>query len=117
MRGMEINYYRSRALLVLLVAAVLAAGLVALVRAEPAWAESRTFAPAQNFPVGPDPTTVTNADFNGDGKEDLAAQNSGKDANGVSANSVSVILGKGDGTFQDKQDFTFSGQAGLHGRV
>jgi hypothetical protein len=48
--------------------------------------------------VGSTPTTITNADFNGDGKVDLAAQNSG-------SNNVSVLLGNNDGTFQNKQDF------------
>jgi hypothetical protein len=47
--------------------------------------------------VGSSPTTVTNADFNAEGKADLAAQNSG-------SNSVSVRLGNGDGTFHAKPD-------------
>jgi len=41
---------------------------------------------------------VTSADFNGDGKADLAAQN----ANFIT---VSVLLGNGDGTFSTGQDF------------
>jgi hypothetical protein len=86
-------------ILALLAAAVLAAGLLAFVGAKPAWAADPSFAPAQHFPVGTSPTTVTNADFNGDGKQDLAAQNFGTD-------NVSVLLGNGDGTFQGKQDFT-----------
>jgi Ca2+-binding RTX toxin-like protein len=100
MRHTAVNIYRPGALLALFVAAVLAAGLLALVGAKPAGAAEPTFAPAPNnpFPVGSTPTTVTNADFDGDGKMDLAAQNSG-------SNSVSALLGNGDGSFKEKQDF------------
>jgi phospholipase C len=42
--------------------------------------------------VGPAPQGVVAADFNGDGVEDLAIANSG-------TNSLSILLGKGDGTF------------------
>jgi len=96
---MTINIYRPRVLLSLLVAGVLAAGLLALVGTTPAWAAQPNFAPAQNFPVGSSPTTVTNADFNGDGKVDLAAQN-------YTSDSVSVLLGNGNGTYQPKTDLT-----------
>ncbi len=47
-------------------------------------------------------------DFNGDGKPDLAAANSGSrdDSSGAFTNSsVSVLLGKGDGTFQAPVNF------------
>ena len=91
---------RTRALLMLFAAAFLAAGLLALVGTKSAWAEPFGFVAAPNSPfaVGDAPTTVTNADFNGDGKMDLAAQNAG-------SNTVSVLLGNGDGSFQAKQDF------------
>src|SRR5215213_3043210 len=97
---MAMKIHRTRTLLILLAAALVAAGLLTLVEAKPAWTASRNFEPAPNSPysVGSTPTTVTNADFNGDGKMDLAAQNSG-------SNSVSVRLGNGDGTFQGKQDY------------
>jgi len=90
---MTMNIPRPRLLLLLFAAAILAAGLLALVEAKPAWAVERSFPPAQHYPVGSTPTTVTNADFNGDGNVDLAAQNAGD-------NTVSVLLGNGDGTFQ-----------------
>ena len=45
------------------------------------------------YATGSVPTFVATADFNGDGKLDLAVSNSG-------SNSVSVLLGKGNGTFQ-----------------
>jgi Ca2+-binding RTX toxin-like protein len=44
----------------------------------------------EQFEVGGGPTAVTSADFNGDGKADLAVANLAN---------VSVLLGKGDGTF------------------
>ena len=56
-----------------------------------------TFQAAQNFRVGRDPDSVAVADFNRDGKPDLAV------ANGDSQ-SVSVLLGNGDGTFQAAQN-------------
>ena len=50
---------------------------------------------AVNYGVGAGtyPTSVAVGDFNGDGKADLAVTNG-------SANTVSILLGKGDGTFQ-----------------
>jgi hypothetical protein len=98
-RPVNMKIHRIRALLILFATAVVAAVLVALVNANPAWTADRSFVPAPNspMPVGSTPTTVTNADFNADGKMDLAAQNYG-------SNSVSVRLGSGDGTFQAKPD-------------
>jgi len=58
--------------------------------------EERTllsFSPAVNYPVGQAPQAVVTGDFNGDGRLDLAALN-------ASDNSVSVLLGNADGTFQ-----------------
>src|SRR5215213_2906059 len=97
---MNMKTQRTRGLLMLFAAAVLAAGLLALAGSKSAWAELSGFEAAPNSPfaVGDAPTTVTNADFNGDGKMDLAAQNAG-------SNTVSVLLGNGDGSFPAKQDF------------
>ena len=50
-----------------------------------------TFAPAVVYFAGTDPRTLTSADFNSDGKIDLAI--AGSD------NTVSIMLGKGNGTF------------------
>src|SRR5271165_3355206 len=58
-----------------------------------------TFFPAVSYPVGEFPGTIVAADFNGDGKVDLAAlDNEVGIANYV--NKVWVLRGKGDGTFQ-----------------
>jgi uncharacterized protein (TIGR03437 family) len=56
-----------------------------------------TFAPAVSYAVGLAPATIVAADFNGDGKLDLAAL----DADTIIVNKLWVLLGKGDGTFQN----------------
>ena len=67
----------------------------------PAW--SQQFLEAPEFAVGtPEgPESVAVGDFNGDGKVDLAITNS-LNPNG---NTVSVLLGNGDGTFQPRVDY------------
>ena len=54
-----------------------------------------TFAAAVNFAVGTEPWSVAVGDFNGDGKADLAVADAGSDG----GDSVSILLGNGDGTF------------------
>jgi hypothetical protein len=56
------------------------------------------FGPDQQFATGNFPNSVAIGDLNGDGTPDLATANGG-------SNSVSVLLGNGDGTFQARQDF------------
>lgn len=57
--------------------------------------------------VGPDPESAVVADFNRDGRQDLAVSN-------LAGNSISVTLGNGDGTFQPQQTFaTGAGPDGL----
>ena len=58
-----------------------------------------SFGAATNFMVGTTPTSIINADFNGDGKADLATGNSG-------SNNVSVLLGTGTGSFGTVTNFT-----------
>jgi len=52
------------------------------------------------YATGSEPYGVTAADFNGDGKLDLAVCNYGP-----TSDSVSVLLGNGDGTFQTAQNY------------
>ena len=54
---------------------------------------AQTFQSALNSHVGSTPQAVASGDFNGDGKMDLATADS-------SGNSVTILLGNGDGTFQ-----------------
>src|SRR5262245_61211934 len=56
------------------------------------------FLPAVTLPVGVDPRTVTVADFNNDGKADLAVVNLGQGSTPQA--SLSVLLGNGNGSFQ-----------------
>jgi uncharacterized repeat protein (TIGR01451 family) len=56
------------------------------------------FAAAKSYTVGTGPNTVATADFNGDGKADLAVANRG-------SGNVSVLLGNGDGTFQSAVNY------------
>jgi len=55
-----------------------------------------TFGPKADFDVGSQPNAVTTGDFNGDGMLDLAVANS---FDGAGGNSVSVLIGNGNGTF------------------
>ncbi len=55
------------------------------------------FQQVSTFPAGQNPTSVTLADFNGDGKLDVVAANQG-------SNNISVLLGNGDGTFKSAQN-------------
>ena len=60
----------------------------------------------QAFPVGASPLYLDTADYNRDGKPDIATANYG-------GNNVSVMLGNGDGTFQAAIDQQ-SGGSGPH---
>jgi FG-GAP-like repeat len=67
--------------------------LVVLIPLNSALAQTVSFKDVhRDFPVGKSPQSIRTADFNGDGIADLVT------ANSVS-NDVSVLLGKGDGTF------------------
>jgi hypothetical protein len=62
-----------------------------------------SFAPAVDYAVGDMPRSVIVGDFRGDGHLDLAVANIGSDT-------VSVLLGNGDGTFQDAVDYPVGSQ-------
>jgi len=68
------------------------------------------FAPAVNFTVGIQPSSVVSADFNGDGKADLAVSKEGTRSTG-SANNISVLLGNGAGGFAPAVNFAAGGSA------
>src|SRR5436190_9524000 len=61
-----------------------------------------TFASHFGIGVGINPWDVATADFNGDGKLDLALTN-------ISSSTVSVLLGNGDGTFKARVDYGTGG--------
>ena len=57
-----------------------------------------SFGLQQTFAVGTNPASVAVGDFNGDGHSDLVVANAG-------SNTVSVLLGNGNGTFKPQQTF------------
>ena len=57
-----------------------------------------SFAPLTNYGVGANPRSLICADFNNDGKADLAIANN-------SGNNISILLGSGTGTFSTAVDY------------
>jgi hypothetical protein len=60
-----------------------------------------SFSPAVSYPVTQNPVAVATGDFNGDGRLDLAVASPG--TFGYPTDTVSVLVGNGDGTFQPAQ--------------
>src|SRR6266568_5003454 len=74
----------------------------------PTWAQTPLFNPQTEYVAATKngPSYIAEGDFNGDGKLDLAVTNYGD-------NSVSVLLGNGDGTFQAARTFPVGIHPGL----
>src|SRR5205807_1525829 len=68
----------------------------------PAAAQTVSFVTRVDYAVGANPSSVAVGDFNGDGRPDLAVAN-------YSSNTVSVLLGNSDGTFQPALTFATAG--------
>src|SRR5215831_1224433 len=83
-------------------AAVLTVGLATLFLTSPASAQRYLFGRA-DFATGKNPVFVVTGDLNGDGRPDLVVPNR-DDA------TVSVLLGKSDGTFAAKVDYGTGGE-------
>ena len=64
-----------------------------------------SFEPQVTYATGDGPAEIALGDFNHDGYLDVAVVNSGENASGQLANSVSILLGNGDGTFQTHLDY------------
>lgn len=65
-----------------------------------------TFAAATSYPAGSNVQSMVISDINSDGNPDIVVTNA---ANGTTGNSVSVLLGNGNGTFQIALSPTLSG--------
>jgi hypothetical protein len=68
-----------------------------------------TFRVSQVYDAGPGPTAVAVGDFNGDGIPDLIVINGGVPDPGGLGQSVALLLGNGDGTFQKPQRYGAGG--------
>ncbi len=68
-----------------------------------------TFQAVKEIQVTSAPVTVVVADFNGDGKTDLAVPNNQGDTIPGASNAISILLGKGDGTFGSATDYKTPG--------
>jgi hypothetical protein len=85
---------RPQSVLCLSMVALLVATMVACSKADP-YNPPDPFYYFASYKVGKNPTTVTTADLNHDLFTDLVTTN-------ISSNTISILLGNGDGTFQDQ---------------
>jgi hypothetical protein len=85
---------RSRAVLLACIGVALILGVVPSSAAAPA----PSFALAKNYKTDRFPVSVAIGDLNADGRPDLATAN-------IRADTVSVLLNRGDGSFRPKRDY------------
>jgi hypothetical protein len=68
-----------------------------------------TFKPVVNYPAANSPFDVVAADVNGDGKLDIVVSNWGTPNAGTNDGAVTVLQGRGNGTFRPAQTFPSGG--------
>ena len=68
-----------------------------------------TFKPVVNYPAANSPFDVVAADMNGDGKLDIVVSNWGTPNAGTNDGAVTVLPGRGNGTFRPAQTFPSGG--------
>ena len=68
-----------------------------------------TFKPVVNYPAANSPFDVVAADVNGDGKLDIVVSNWGTPNAGTNDGAVTILAGKGNGTFRPAQTFPSGG--------
>lgn len=56
--------------------------------------------PEDTVSAGPDPVSIAVADINNDGNPDVIVANSGTNPDGSAVNTISILLGNGNGSFQ-----------------
>ena len=71
-----------------------------------------TFQPTLNYSAGTGPNSVVLGDFNGDRKADLIVSNQGSFSNSYTNGSISVLSGRGDGSFETAVNYAMSGLPG-----
>jgi hypothetical protein len=69
------------------------------------------FLPPTNYAAGGVPTSVAISDINGDGKPDILVAACPEDCGFSAEGTVSVLLGKGDGTFSDPVNYGSGGRS------
>ena len=65
-----------------------------------------TFQAPVNYPASYGPSSIAVGDFNGDGNPDLVVANAASADSGAGGTTISVLLGKSDGTFQAPVSYT-----------